>query len=370
MSTIPVLVVGAGRMGQRIASLLGQDGRFAALIAASDKDTLAQAGQNGLATSMASGSQFRDDLNHLVKSSSAVILTDGSISSIDLAEIAYKNGSHYLDIIEKSGNSEGLEKLLYNLPAQSHLCFAPGCGLAPGHVTGLAAEVLEHAGPLAEITVFVGVLPAKPTNRLGYANIWSIDGLIGEYSNKCLAIKGGDLIVLPPLTEKEQISVGGFSLEAFTTAGSIDGLAQQYAGRVDSLVFKTLRYPGHLNYIEFLLHDMGLTNRLYQLRNLLMTALPKTENDRVLIALRVRENPEANEQWTYQVLHAKKVGDHYLSAIGAATASHVCAMTDLICTQRSQAIGFIGPGSIGPQLLRASPFFDHIDPAKQSQSVF
>ena len=91
MSTIPVLVVGAGRMGQRIASLLGQDGRFAALIAASDKDTLAQAGQNGLATSMASGSQFRDDLNHLVKNSSAVILTDGSISSIDLAEIAYKN---------------------------------------------------------------------------------------------------------------------------------------------------------------------------------------------------------------------------------------------------------------------------------------
>ncbi|MDP4033632.1 MAG: hypothetical protein Q8P60_12410 [Pseudorhodobacter sp.] len=33
-------------------------------------------------------------------------------------------------------------------------------------------------------------------------------------------------------------------------------------GRVAGLVFKTLRYPGHLDYMQFLLPDMGLGPRL------------------------------------------------------------------------------------------------------------
>ena len=369
MSKHLVLVVGAGRMGQRIAALMGQDGRYSALITSPDSDALAQAARSGLATAAPRNARFRDELGHLLTQTRAVILTDESISSVDLARLAYEHGTHYLDILESSDSAKAVAALLASLPAQPKLGFAPGCGLAPGHVTGLAAEALDSLGAQAEVTVFVGVLPAEPQNRLGYANIWSIDGLIGEYTTPCLAIQAGALVALPPLSQSEEISLAGMSLEAFTTAGSLDALAQRYAGRVGSLVFKTLRYPGHLNYIEFLLQDMGLSKRLYKLRSLLKTALPQTENDIVLIALRLRDTPQAAPHWICQFLQATSVNGQDLSAIGAATASHVCAMTDLLCSHSPQLGGLIPAGAIGPRLLRASPFFDLLDPAKPSQGT-
>ena len=366
MPAIPVLVVGAGRMGQRIAAMMAQDSRFAVLIATPDAEALAQAARQGLATVLPRSS-FRDDLRAQLAKSRAVILTDASIPPLDLARLASDNGSHYLDILEHTHASDDLAKLLADLPEQ-RLCFAPGCGLAPGHVTGLAAEALDSVGPQGEITVFVGVLPAHPTNRLKYANIWSIDGLVGEYSSPCLAIRDGELVSLPPLTETETVTLAGNSYEAFTTAGSLDALARQHEGRVGSLVFKTLRYQGHLDYIQFLLDDMGLSKRLYQLRSLLKATLPQTEDDRVLIALRVRPGPGGAEHWTCQFLNATSQDGQRLSAIGTATASHVCAMTDLICTAPPQP-GLIAPGTIGPRLLRASPFFDLLDPARPSHGT-
>ncbi len=364
MTAIPILVIGAGRMGQRISAMLGQDSRFTAVIASPDGDALALAARNGLATAAPSGAGFRDDLSRFLTNSRAVILTDASTSPVELARLAYENGNHYLDILENGTASNAVAELVRDLPQGHQLCFASGCGLAPGHVTGLAAEVLARVGPEAEVTVFVGVLPAHPTNRLGYANIWSIDGLIDEYTNPCLAIKGGELVALPPLAEAEVVALEGGTYEAFTTAGSLDALARQHTGRIGSLVFKTLRYPGHLDYMQFLLDDMGLAKRLYQLRSLLKTALPHTENDRVLIALRVRPTPDAAEIWTKQFLHAATVAGHCYSAIGTATAAHVCAMTDLICTRMPMDGGLIAPGAIGPALLRASPFFDLLDPAR------
>jgi len=361
---IPILVLGAGRMGQRIAAMLGQDSRFAPVIATPDSEALALAARNGLATAAPGGSGFRDDLGRLLVPVRAVILTDTSAPARDVARLAHESGTHYLDILESAATHEAVAGLVASLPPGHGLSFAPGCGLAPGHVTALAAEALSRVGPEAEITVFVGVLPTHPVNRLGYANIWSIDGLIGEYTSPCLAIRGGDLVALPPLAEAEQVTLAGATYEAFTTAGSLDALARAHAGRVGGLVFKTLRYPGHLDYMQFLLDDMGLSRRLYQLRSLLMTALPKTDDDRVLIALRIRPSLAGDEIWTRQFLHATTVAGHRLSAIGSATAAHVCAMTDLICTTMPGGGGLIAPGAVGPALLRASPFFDLLDPAR------
>jgi hypothetical protein len=41
-------------------------------------------------------------------------------------------------------------------------------------------------------------------------------------------------------------------------------------------------------------------------------------------------------------------------------------MADLICGKKLLVAGFIAAGTIGPAHLRASPFFDLLDPGKPS----
>jgi saccharopine dehydrogenase-like NADP-dependent oxidoreductase len=358
---IPVLVLGAGRMARRIARMLAADPRFAPTLSSRDGDALARAAAAGLRTAGFAGAGLRDDLGALLAGARAVILTDAAMAPAEVARLALARGCHYLDIFEDTGAAAQVAALARGA---GRLCLAPGCGLAPGYVTALAAELLEAAGPESDTTVFVGVLPAIRENRLGYANIWGIDGLLDEYTNPCLAIRGGALVELPPLTEPEALSIGATRYEAFTTAGSLDALARRHAGRVAGLAFKTLRYPGHLDYMQFLLCDMGLAARLYQLRSLLSTALPKTADDRVLIAIRHRAAPGAPESWTRQELRSgpDETGAP-ASAAASATAAHVCAMADLICSGLVPHPGLIAPGAVGPALLRKSRFFALLDPA-------
>ncbi len=197
-------------------------------------------------------------------------------------------------------------------------------------------------GPADQITVFVGVLPARPENRLGYANIWGIEGLVGEYTAPCLALRTGQPTELAALTEPETVCLNGLEFEAFTTAGSLDALVRAHRGRVGDLVFKTLRYPGHLDYIRFLLEDLGLSRRLYQFRTLLTTALPRTEDDRVLVA-------------------GRDTAGRAVSAVSTATAAHVCATLDLIAGGRTRP-GLIAPGQLRPGHLHKPPFLDLVAP--------
>ncbi|MFP1642971.1 saccharopine dehydrogenase family protein [Pontitalea aquivivens] len=353
---VPVLILGAGRMAQRIARMLAQDARFDAVLAARDGDALA--GADGLTRLPPLTGTLQEALAGALRGRRAVILADPALPAPDVARAAIAAGCHYLDITESAASGAAVAALAGDARAAG-VSLAPGCGLAPGYVTALAAEALEAAGPRDEITVFVGVLPARAENRLGYANIWGIEGLVGEYSAPCLALREGGLAELPPLSEAETVCLNGTEFEAFTTAGSLDALARAHQGRVGGLVFKTLRYPGHLDYIRFLLEDLGLSKRLYQFRTLLTTALPRTEEDRVLIAIRRRSG--ASESWSARSLCAGPDGaGRQVSAVSTATAAHVCATLDLIAQGHARA-GLIAPGMLAPGVLRMSPFLCHLD---------
>lgn len=359
---IPVVVVGAGAMGRRIAGMLAAGGTHAPLVMARDADELALAAAAGLPAKPLSALDYRGDLAACAAGSAAVILTDSSVSPADVARIAVENGCHYLDILEDQASAASVAEVARQARAVS---LAPGCGLAPGYVTGLAAEMLGQAGPRSEVTVFVGVLPQHKENRLGYANIWDIDGLMAEYTQPCVAVRDGALASLPPLAEREVVSLDGATYEAFTTAGSIDGLARGRAGRLRGLVFKTLRYPGHLDYMRFLLDDLGLSSRIYRVKSLLMTALPWTDRDRVLIAIRHRDGPDGSESWIRQSFEASPGPDGTLqSAIGSATAAHVCAVADVLIRGGVRQPGLVSAGEIGPRHLRPSPFFSFLDPER------
>jgi lysine 6-dehydrogenase len=91
--------------------------------------------------------------------------------------------------------------------------------------------------------------------------VFSVEGLINEYSEPAKILRNGKVTTVEPLTEIETFRVPGFpELEAFHTSGGTSTLPESFAGRVGECFEKTLRYPGHAARIRAL-YDFGLFSR-------------------------------------------------------------------------------------------------------------
>lgn len=342
-----VVILGAGRIGRRIAELLA--GRYAACLIEPDPSKIDQALRAGLAVQALPPGGAREGLRQALAGAHAMIALDAFLPPRELARLAIEAGCHYLDLFESDAAMREVAEEAVQAP---QLGFAPGCGLAPGFVTALVAREIALAPAQAEITAFVGVLPLNPANRLGYANIWGIPGLLQEYVRPVLGLEAGRLVERPALGGAEVLELDGLALEAFSTAGSIDALARRAEGRVQGLDFKTLRYPGHRDYMLFLLDDLGLRQHLHRLASLLMTALPTTDADRVLIALRRIDAPGATPRWSVWHHRAGQSGPSAMSTLAAAFA---VSMLDHI--GGTEGAGLHRPGEVALDALRASPAF-------------
>lgn len=354
-----IVIVGGGRLGEAIAQALGLSSGYEPLILEVDYDRHRDLAAAGLASRHFSGS-VADGLAKALADAEAVICAAPSSVAPAAARAARAAGCHYVDVCEDRAireriaqSAEGAEKT-----------FATGCGLAPGYVSALIDDLVARSGPRDDLTVYVGVLPLSSSNRLGYGNIWGVDGLIAEYTGPCPAIVDGSPVTLPPMEQDERIRVGGRVFEAFTTAGSIDDLVARHAGQVNRLVFKTLRDPGHLDYMRFLQDDLRLRERPYMLRNLLLNGLPHVAGDEVFICLTSRSPvSQASGQ-----LSERATTLHYRidtmnagpirSAAGAVTAAHVCAVIDILVKGLAPRGGVLQSSEIGLSLLRRSRFMD------------
>lgn len=360
MGQYRILVHGGGRMAQTIANTLAADPRYDIWLSAPEPEAGGQSAP-ALHPAVRCGSV---DLSSTQLSGLSAIIMAGNVwaTTAYIARLARQVGCHYLDISE----NPDLTADIADVAQGATHCFAPACGLAPGYVTALTAETMRRAGPGAQVTAHVGVLPARRTNRLGYGNLLGIDGLMVEYFSPCLAIRQGRKTSLPPLAELENITLAGECFESFTTAGSLDALVHMHDVAVESLVFKTLRYPGHLEYMRFLLEDLGFAQRRRQLRALLMNGLPVIEEDRVLIALDVQRADQPRD-WFEQVITARRGADGAWCSAGVmATVAHVCAIADLLCTGALRHEGFLSQASVSPHLLEQSAFFAPLARARGS----
>jgi saccharopine dehydrogenase-like NADP-dependent oxidoreductase len=215
--------------------------------------------------------------------------------------------------------------------------------------------MIRGGGPGADITAYVGVLPAQKTNRLGYGNIWGVDGLIAEYTHPAEAIVNGQAVTQPPLDGFETLTVNGHPFEAFTTSGSLGSLVHHYAGRIQRLQFKTLRFRGHLDYIRFLLDDLKLSKRLYMFRNLLLNGLDDIQDDQVILHLLDRD-PQAPRRITHVFSAAPRPDGRLRSAVADVTALHVCAVVEALSEGLAPGKGVLHHHDLSLEVLTATRF--------------
>jgi saccharopine dehydrogenase-like NADP-dependent oxidoreductase len=184
-------------------------------------------------------------------------------------------GCHYFDLTEDVAATREIRRLADG----ANSAFMPQCGLAPGFISIVANHLAADFDELHDVKMRVGALPAFPTNSLKYNLTWSVDGLINEYCHPCEAIRDGARIELLPLEGLEHFSLDGVEYEAFNTSGGLGTLCETLDGRVRTLDYKSVRYPGHCALMKILLEELQLKSDQAGLKEILRRSIPTTMQD-------------------------------------------------------------------------------------------
>ncbi|HVH39193.1 MAG TPA: saccharopine dehydrogenase C-terminal domain-containing protein [Gemmatimonadaceae bacterium] len=178
--------------------------------------------------------------------------------NLPMSEAAIAAGANFCDL---GGNTEIVQqqqKLSAAAEAKG-LSIIPDCGLAPGMVNILAQLGIDRCDSVDSVRIYVGGLPQEPTGPLKYQIVYSIEGVLDYYTTLSWVVRDGKRTQVKALSEVEPVRfdspVG--ELEAFHTAGGLSTMAFRYEGKIPTMEYKTLRYPGHASIMEAV-RELGL----------------------------------------------------------------------------------------------------------------
>jgi saccharopine dehydrogenase-like NADP-dependent oxidoreductase len=334
-----VVVIGAGKIGGAIASMLAQSGDYAVLVADRSAEQLEKIERHPAVSTVVVDIADREGLLACLDGKFAVLSAAPFSLTGRIAEAAHKAGIHYLDLTEDVATTKNVEELAEGANA----AFIPQCGLAPGFISIVANDLAARFDRLDSVRMRVGALPQYPSNALNYNLTWSTDGLINEYIEPCEAIVEGKLVTVPALEEREEFSLDGVTYEAFNTSGGLGTLAKTLEGRVRTMNYRTIRYPGHQAIIKALLNDLNLRNRRDVLKDLFENALPSTMQDVVVVFVTVcgwRDGRYLQETYANKI-YSGFVAGRRMSAIQITTAAGIAAVVDLLAQGKLTAKGFV-----------------------------
>jgi len=197
-------------------------------------------------------------LRKLMRNHDAVMNALPYYFNYPVAKAAVTSGLHCADL---GGNTEIVQKqkTLHKAAQRKRVSVIPDCGLAPGMVNIIAAEGIRRVGDAESVRIYVGGLPQKPEPPLNYQIVYSLEGALDYYTTPSWVLREGRPERVDALSELEDVPfpspVG--TLEAFHTGGGISTMPWVYSGKVRTMEYKTLRYPGHAAIMRPI-REMGL----------------------------------------------------------------------------------------------------------------
>ncbi|HEX3603770.1 MAG TPA: saccharopine dehydrogenase family protein [Steroidobacteraceae bacterium] len=349
-----IVIVGAGKIGSMIAEFLGSCGDYAVTVVDRSQQQLDRLETSVPVKKAAMDITQGDALGKLLSGKFAVLSAAPYHATRRIAESAKAGGAHYLDLTEDVASTRAVKQLA----AGARTAFIPQCGLAPGFITIVAADLASRFDALNDVRMRVGALPEFPSNALNYNLTWSTDGVINEYCEPCEAIVNGQLRETQPLEELEEFSLDGILYEAFNTSGGLGTLCETLAGKVRNLNYRTIRYPGHAAIMKALLNDLRLRDRRELLKDILENAVPITLQDVVIVFVTVsgmRAGQLMQETYANKI-YAAPMGGRVRSAIQITTAGGICAVLDMLSAGELPQSGLIRQEEIGLKAFLANRF--------------
>jgi saccharopine dehydrogenase-like NADP-dependent oxidoreductase len=339
-----VLVLGAGKIGSLITGLLAESGAYEVHLGdvseVAARAVVAAHGIKALRPHCIDATNAHELDTHLRNFPvDAVISSLPYHCNVGVAEAAERACIHYFDLTEDVEVTREVRRIAHGATR----AFVPQCGLAPGFISIAANELIQHFDELRTVKLRVGALPQHPNNVLKYSLTWSTEGLINEYGNPCESIVAGRRVESAPLEGLEEIEIDGTLYEAFNTSGGLGSLAETYGDRVQSMDYKTMRYPGHCEQMRLLMNDLKLNQDRVTLKRILENAVPQTLQDVVVIyaAVTGKQDGELREENYVSKVYPQMIAGRLWSAIQVTTAAGMSAVVDLVLTNAKHYQGYV-----------------------------
>jgi saccharopine dehydrogenase-like NADP-dependent oxidoreductase len=362
-----ITLLGAGHIGQTIARLLATSGDYELTVLDRDEAALARLKDLPLQTQAGDTSDPAVLLRALRGQQAVINALPYHLATLAATQ-AREARCHYFDLTEDVAATHAIQRLADGAP----VAFMPQCGLAPGFIGIVAHHLAQGFDTLHEVKMRVGALPAFPTNALKYNLTWSVDGLINEYCHPCEAIHDGQLTELLPLEGLEHFSLDGVEYEAFNTSGGLGTLCNTWAGRVQSLDYKSVRYPGHRALMKVLLEELQLKHDTATLKAIMRRSIPSTMQDVVLVFVTVsglRDGHLVQEVFARKIFAERGEGLPAQSAIQITTAAGICAAVDLFREGALPSQGFVRQEQVPLPAFLANRFGQAYQQSRQVQSI-
>ena len=365
-----ITLLGAGHIGQTIARLLGHSGDYEVTVVDRSAAALAKLAPEVAALpvkTLHAETAEPQALLAALRGQEAVINALPYHLATLAATTARDAGCHYFDLTEDVAATRAIKALAEG----ARTAFMPQCGLAPGFIGIVAHHLAKSFDTLHEVKMRVGALPAFPTNALKYNLTWSVDGLINEYCHPCEAIRDGKNIEVLALEGMEHFSLDGTEYEAYNTSGGLGTLCETWAGRVRTLDYKSVRYPGHRDLMKMLLEDLQLNQDTETLKDIMRRSIPSTMQDVVLVFVTVsglREGSLVQEVFARKIF-ADRSDAAPLSAIQITTAAGVCAAVDLFREGKLPQRGFVRQEQVELPAFLANRFGSAYQQSRQVESI-
>ncbi len=286
----------------------------------------------------------------------------GSLAPL-MAGHAKKYHLHYANLTEYVDETNQIMDMTRN----AETGFVLQTGLAPGYINVLAHKLFQdfcHDFQVAKVESLkfrVGALSRHATAPHFYGFTWSPVGVATEYIKDAVVLRNYQKRNLPSLSERRTLMIDGVAYEEDLTSGGVANLPDALAGRVRTLDYKTLRYPGHYEWIEQQLEQIENSEDIITaLQERMEESIPHVEDDLVVLYAAVEGKDKEGILRRREVskrIFPQMVGRHQLRAIQITTAAPLIQCAQLLL--ESDLKGVILQSQIDPVSFLEGDFVRH-----------
>lgn len=281
-----------------------------------------------------------------------------------LAAFARKHGMHYANLTEYVAETDQIIELAEG----AETGFVLQTGLAPGFVNVLAVSLYDRFkrdfgnDQVEKIGMKVGALTANAHAPHFYGFTWSPIGVATEYVKNSRVVRAHEITELPPLSEREQIVIGGRRFEADLTSGGAADLPEFFASRARTLDYKTLRHVGHFDWASRVIDEYAVDGDLpRKVLARFLEEIPAVEDDFVLVHASVEGYDSIGVRRLLEkafFVNPITVNGHRLRAIQTTTAAPLCEAAMMLLNGKFR--GVVLQSGIDPKAFLTGRFVSRV----------
>ncbi len=247
-------VIGTGRQGLSAAYDLARFGSAEQILLCDINLETAQKGAEKLRTLLSQeifkpvslDAENRHQLHETLKGVDSSISAVPFTLNLGITQTAIDSKTNLCDL---GGHTDTVRKQLAldKSAKSSGITIVPDCGMGPGLNISLGVLAMSFIKNPINLFIWDGGLPLNPVPPWNYISTFNINGLTNEYEGPAWFIRDGKPTLVPCLGEVEELDFPAplGRLEAAVTAGGLSTAPWSFAGKLQRLENKTLRYPGH-----------------------------------------------------------------------------------------------------------------------------